>query len=130
MRTHILLNLLNELGKIDKLRGLSNILSLFRSEFIKFKSTNVRSYRILSYHIKITLKSYFCCKTLLFCHHVRNVVMDVITFSRKSVNHHFFCMTLFHSQPRRHMINMQGLMAVRQIQFLIVDFAVLAFPPI
>ena len=30
MSAHVLLNLLNELGKIDKMRGLPSILSLFR----------------------------------------------------------------------------------------------------
>ena len=34
MGTYVLLNLLNELGKRDKMRGLPNILSLFRNEFI------------------------------------------------------------------------------------------------
>ena len=29
MNAHVLLNLLNELGKIDKMRGLSSILSFF-----------------------------------------------------------------------------------------------------
>ena len=33
MSAHILLNLLNELEKSDKMRGLSSILSLFRNEF-------------------------------------------------------------------------------------------------
>ena len=33
MRVHILLNLLNELGKRDKIRGLSSILSFSRNEF-------------------------------------------------------------------------------------------------
>ena len=32
------------------------------------------------YHMTNTLKSQFWRKTLNFCHHVRNVVMDVITF--------------------------------------------------
>ena len=66
MSAHILLNLLNELGKRDKMRGLPSILSLFRNEFNKFnkkKSTNVRFY--LSYGIKITLKSHFCRKKTL-----------------------------------------------------------------
>ena len=36
MSAHVLLNLLNELGKRDKMRGLSSILSLFRNEFNKF----------------------------------------------------------------------------------------------
>ena len=50
MSAHVLLNLLNELGKRDKMRGLPSILSLFRNEFNK-KSTNVRFY--LSYDIRI-----------------------------------------------------------------------------
>ena len=33
MSAHCLLNLLNELGKSDKMRGLPSILSLFRNEF-------------------------------------------------------------------------------------------------
>ena len=37
MNTHVLLNLLNELGKIDKMRGLASILSLFRKEFKKIQ---------------------------------------------------------------------------------------------
>ena len=32
MSAHVLLNLLNELGKSDKMRGLLSILSLFRNE--------------------------------------------------------------------------------------------------
>ena len=32
MNAHVLLNLLNELGKRDKMRGLPSILSLFRNE--------------------------------------------------------------------------------------------------
>ena len=60
MSGHVLLNFLNELGKRDKMRGLLCILSLFRNEFNKFNNT--RFY--LSYDIKITLKSHFCCKTL------------------------------------------------------------------
>ena len=35
MRAHVLWNLLNELRKSDKIRGLSSILSLFRKEFDK-----------------------------------------------------------------------------------------------
>ena len=39
MSAHVLLNLLNELGKRDKMRGLPNILSLFRNNLNKFKMT-------------------------------------------------------------------------------------------
>ena len=39
MSAHVLLNLLNELGKSDKMRGLLSILSLFRSDINKFNNT-------------------------------------------------------------------------------------------
>ena len=39
MSAHVLLNLLNELGKNDKMRGLPSILSLFCNEFNKFNNT-------------------------------------------------------------------------------------------
>ena len=39
MSAHVILNLLNELGKRDKIRGLPSILSHFRNEFNKFNKT-------------------------------------------------------------------------------------------
>ena len=42
MSAHVLLNLLNELGKREKMRGLPSILSLFRNEFNKFNKTRAR----------------------------------------------------------------------------------------
>ena len=39
MSAHILLNLLNELRKRDKILGLPSILFLFRNEFNKFNNT-------------------------------------------------------------------------------------------
>ena len=39
MSAHILLNLLNELGKRDKMRGEACILYLFRNSFNKFNNT-------------------------------------------------------------------------------------------
>ena len=39
MSAHVLLNLLNELWKRDKMRGLPSILSLFRYEFNNFIKT-------------------------------------------------------------------------------------------
>ena len=38
MSAHVLLNLLNELRKRDKMRGLPSILSLFRNDFNKFNN--------------------------------------------------------------------------------------------
>ena len=50
MSAHVLLNLLNELGKRDKMRGLPSILSLFRNELNKFNNTRARMLRLyLSY---------------------------------------------------------------------------------
>ena len=42
LSAHILLNLLNELGKRDKMRGLPSISSLFRNELNKFNNTGAR----------------------------------------------------------------------------------------
>ena len=42
MSAHALLNLFNEMGKRDKMRGLPSILSLFRKEFNKFNNTGAR----------------------------------------------------------------------------------------
>ena len=39
MSAHVLLNLLNELGRRDKMRGLLSSLSLFRNELSKFNNT-------------------------------------------------------------------------------------------
>ena len=79
MSAHVLLNLLNELGKRDKMRGLPSILSLFRNEFNKFNNTRARMLDSI-YYVTNSLKSHFWRKKVMICHHVRNVVMDVITF--------------------------------------------------
>ena len=42
MSAHVLLNLLNELGKRDKPRGLQSNLSFFCNEFNKFNNTRSR----------------------------------------------------------------------------------------
>ena len=42
MSARVLLNLLNELRKIDKTRGLSSILSIFRNVFNIFNATGTR----------------------------------------------------------------------------------------
>ena len=79
MSAHVLLNLLNELRKRDKMRGLPSILSLFRNEFNKFNNTGARMLDSI-YHmtLRLLLNLISGVKTLQFCHYVRNVVMDVI----------------------------------------------------
>ena len=42
MSTHVLLNLLNELGEKDKMQGLPSILSFFRNKFNEFNNTGAR----------------------------------------------------------------------------------------
>ena len=42
MSAHVLLNLLIELSKRDKMRGLLSILSLFRNKFNKFNNTGAQ----------------------------------------------------------------------------------------
>ena len=54
MSAHFLLNLLNELGKRDKMRGLPCILSLFRSEFNKFNNIKTRMLDSI-YHMTLRL---------------------------------------------------------------------------
>ena len=64
MSAHVLLNLLNELGKRDKMRGLPSILSLFRNEFNKFNNTRARMLDFI-YHMTNTLKSHFWRKNVI-----------------------------------------------------------------
>ena len=69
MSAHVLLNLLNGLGKSDKMRGLPSILSLFRNEFNKFNNTRARLLDSI-YHMTNTLKSQFWRKNVIilpFC---------------------------------------------------------------
>ena len=64
MSAHVLLNLLNELGKRDKMRGLPSILSLFRNEFNKFNNTRARMLDSI-YHMTNSLKSHFWRKNVM-----------------------------------------------------------------
>ena len=66
MSAHVLMILLNKIGKSDKLQGLPSILLFFCIEFGIFNnSVNVRF--LLLYVIKITLKPNFLLKMLIFC---------------------------------------------------------------
>ena len=55
MSVYVLLNLLNELGKRDKMRGLPSILSIFRNEFDKFNNTGAQMLDSI-YHMTFLLK--------------------------------------------------------------------------
>ena len=81
MSAHVLLNLLNELGKRDKMRGLPSILSLFRNEFNKFNNTRARMldsiYHMIYFERKLAIILSLCAQR---CYGRHNV-------SRKSINH-------------------------------------------
>ena len=59
---HVLLNLLNELGKRDKIRSLPSILSLFRNGFNKLNNKRARMLNSI-YHM--TVKIHFLCKNVI-----------------------------------------------------------------
>ena len=54
MSAHVLVNLLNELGKSDKMQGLPSILSLFHNKFNKFYSTGAQMIDSI-YHMELKL---------------------------------------------------------------------------
>ena len=68
MRAHVLLTLLNQLGKSDKMRGLPSILLLFRNEFNKLNNTGARMLDSI-YHmtLKLSCNRVFGMKTSRFC---------------------------------------------------------------
>ena len=82
MSAHVLLNLFNELGKRDKMRGLS----LFRNKFNKFNNTRVRMLDSI-YHMTNTLKSHFWRKNVIILSLCTQRCYGCHNFSRKSINH-------------------------------------------
>ena len=86
MSAHVLLNLLNELGKRDKMRGLPSILSLFRNEFNKFNNTGARMLDSI-YHMINTLKSHFWCKNDIIFSLCTQCCYERHNVSHKSINH-------------------------------------------
>ena len=86
MSAHVLLNLLNELGKRDKMQGLPSILSFFRNEFNKFNNTRARMLDSI-YHMTNTLKSHFLSKNVIICSLCAQRCHGRHNVSRKSINH-------------------------------------------
>ena len=86
MSAHVLLNLLNKLGKRDKMRGLPSILSLFRNEFNKFNNTGARTLDSI-YHMTYTLKSHFWHKNVIILSLCKHQCYERNNVSRKSINH-------------------------------------------
>ena len=69
MSAHVLLNLLNELRKRDKMQVLPSILSLFNDMFNKFNNTKARMLDSI-YHmtLKLVWSNIFGVKMLGVCH--------------------------------------------------------------
>ena len=86
MSAHVLLNLLNELGKRDKMRDLPSILSLFRNEFNKFNNTRALMLDSI-YHMTNTFKSHFWCKKRYILSLCTQRCYGRHNVSRKSINH-------------------------------------------
>ena len=86
MSAYVLLNLLNELGKRDKMRGLPSILSLFRNEFNKLNNTRARMSDSI-YHMTNTLKSHFWRKIVIILSLCMQHYYGRHNVSHKSINH-------------------------------------------
>ena len=86
MSAHVLLNLLNELGKRDKIRGLPSILSLLRHEFNKFNNTRAQMLDSI-YHMTKSLKSHFWRKNVIILSLCTQRCYGRHNVSCKSINH-------------------------------------------
>ena len=86
MSAHVLLVLLNELGKRDKMRGLPSTLSLFCNDSNKFNNTRARMLDSI-YHMTNTLKSHFWCKNAIILSLCMQHCYGRHSVSRKSINH-------------------------------------------
>ena len=82
MSAYVLLNLLNELRKRDKMRGLPSISSLFRNEFNKFNNTIARMLDSI-YH----MTSHFCRKNVIILSLCTQHCYGRHNVSRNSINH-------------------------------------------
>ena len=79
---HVLLNLLNELGKRDNMWGLPSILSRFRNEFNEFNNISARMLDSI-YHMTNTLKSHFWRKNVI----ILSLCTGRHKVCHKSINH-------------------------------------------
>ena len=86
MSAHVLLNLLNELGKRDKMRGLPSISSLFRNEFNEFNNTRARMLNSI-YHMTNTLNLISDVKNVIIMSLCTQRCYGRHNVSRNSINH-------------------------------------------
>ena len=103
------LGILHDCTCWDKMRCMPSILPLFCYTFIKFNNTRARMLDYI-YHTTIRLlwSLISSIKTLYFCHYVATLLWTskrYPTTCKPLVVYRLYCMTLFHSQTRHHMIN-------------------------
>ena len=79
MSAHVLLILLNELGKRDKMNIAKHFISFFCNEFNKFNNTG-EQVSFCHMALKLLKNRIFGVKMSKFGHLLRNVMIDVITF--------------------------------------------------
>ena len=109
MRAYVLLTLLNQLGKSDKMQDLPSILLLFRNEFHKLNNTGAR---MLDSFYHMTLKLFcnrvFGMKTSRFCKIYVTLLWasfhNVIKIHTSFMVYRFYNIAVYHSQTRRHLI--------------------------
>ena len=87
MSAHVLLNLLNELGKRDKMRRKPRILSLFPNSFNKFNNTRAPMLDSIYHIMTNTLKSHFWRKNVMILSSCTQSCYGRHNVSRKPVNH-------------------------------------------
>ena len=128
---HVLLNLFNELGKSDKMRGLPIILLLFRNELNKFNNTGGQMFYFI-YHmtLKLIKTSHFWRENVKILPSVTQRYNGPYNVPRKSVHHYYrlYCIALYHSQTRRHVI--KYLFSVFKIKLELLDSILLLSPAV
>ena len=88
MSAHVFLNLLNELRKRDKMRGLQCIFSLFHNKFNNINKTRaVMLDSIYHMTVRLTLKSHFCRKFVTILSLCTQQCYGLHNVSPKYVNH-------------------------------------------
>ena len=107
MSAHVLLIFLFELGERDKTWGLSGILSLFHNNFNEFTNKRARIFDNMYYmKWRFSLKTHFS----RICFYNFAIMYTMLLWTSLhflkiyKVVYLFYCMTLFHSKTRIHVI--------------------------
>ena len=124
MSAHVLLNLLNELRKRDKMRGLPIILSLFHNKFNKFNNTGARMLdSIYQMTLKLIKNQFFWRENFKilrsFRQHYNECHYVMLLICKPLVVYLFYFIAIYHSQTRRQLIKSLMLHSARSKTCLI-----------